>query len=164
VDDEYLLQAIALFVDAFGGLELQIVAGNNSVRPATYAITSASGNLITLYNTPNPLLQADVVAGRNYALHTAENLVHEFGHVLDIRTGNIIYPQEWELMRVLFSISRNCGDEQNPRIVRSQALGFDPDIGWDFTLRQNKQPLSEFTGCSNPTYNHVVRGKFWNTQ
>lgn len=152
VDDDYILKAILQFVDSFSGVELRLVAGSDVDAPQIYAITNPNGNPITLYNTPTPLLQTDIDADRDYALHTAENLVHEFGHILDFRTGGLMYLDEWFFMRKLFGNFIDCGTKPNgDDDLRSSLLrGFNVNEGWDFNLRQNKLGLAQFGDCYNP--------------
>lgn len=150
VNDNYRLKAIARFLDSFGGIELRIVAGSDVDQAWIYARTT-NQNLLTIYDHPNPLLQTDIDAGRDYALLTAENLVHEFGHLLDFRTGGAMYP-EWEIIRREFGRFINCGELPNGEAdLRSSLLrGFDIGEGWNISFRQNRMTLNEFTDCYNP--------------
>ncbi|MEZ4671374.1 MAG: hypothetical protein R3E39_26020 [Anaerolineae bacterium] len=153
VNDEHKLNAMAQFVASFGNTELRIVAGHSPDIAQIYAIANSTGKIISLYNQPDPLLQDDISAGRNYALHTAENLVHEFGHVLDFRTGNRMYDEEWSFMRKEFGRLIICGTKPNgdPDQRSSLLRGFNVNDGWNIQFRQNKLNLEDFMACYHPS-------------
>jgi hypothetical protein len=88
--DDNKLRAALLFIDVFGGTELRLEPGTNPNDPNAAASTGIipSGPVIYLYLT---------VGSNNNHLHTTENIVHEFGHVLLFRNGadNSEIYKEW---------------------------------------------------------------------
>lgn len=154
LDDNYELLGVLQFIDSFGGLELRIANGmttdsnGNPVLPVGYALTE-NANLILLWDDA---VLRDEDTSRGYPLYTAQNLVHEFGHVLDIRTGNTMI-NEWEQMRQEFGELVYCGDDEtgNPISKGSATRGFGIQEGWSvFENRENRLDFSDFN-CFIPT-------------
>lgn len=147
ITDEHRLNAILQFGDTFNNVQLNIIPGHDSIAE-TYAKTK-DGNEVNLWNNPSPLLAVD--ESRGYPLWTAENLTHEFGHVLQFRAGSNLYTQ-WTSMRREFGRFINCGVDQNgnPDNRPSLLRGFDIGDGWNIDLRQNRTPLSGFSDCYKP--------------
>lgn|GEM_PF-1707287 len=88
--NDHKLHAALLFIDAFGGTELRIEPSANPNDPDAAASTDIlpRGPVIYLYLT---------VGSNTNHIHTVENIVHEFGHVLVFRNGTYtseIY-KEW---------------------------------------------------------------------
>jgi hypothetical protein len=145
VDNNYLLKGIIQFIETFGGIELKLdiapgVDHDNDPNtplqfPTEYALTQ-SKDLIILWANPELLaIDEDI---RGYPLHTAQNIVHELGHVFDNRTNSQMY-QEWETIRLNFALEG--GDVLNAIPV---------ETGWDiFANRQNQMDILEFDDCSS---------------
>ncbi len=90
-------QAILLFLDAFGGVSLQLTQERISGQTPYAETENPGGNIIFLYLDPDTeRTQADI--DRGYIVHTPANIIHEFGHVLVFRSGGNssgIF-QEWQ--------------------------------------------------------------------
>jgi hypothetical protein len=118
--------AILQFIDTFGETELRIIAGMDDEDETAYAITDPSGQIISLYNNPE-LRAAD--QARGYPLHTAANLVHEFGHGLSFSLGNEM---------------RNYWDSDFRILVVDSSGYFETDLAWrDFSVLENRSTYRE---------------------
>jgi hypothetical protein len=106
--DSDTLGAILQFIQTFGGTRLRIIAGGPCSGAA--AITGMLDEQIngTTVSVPVIQLYAAVKDGSEACLpivgfvHSAANIVHEFGHVLLDLTEGAFY-QDWEQVRVNFS-------------------------------------------------------------
>jgi hypothetical protein len=103
--NDMLLGALQ-FRRTFGGTELQL-AVQRQAGATPYAETlNPGGTPIFLYLQPTtpPPLRADDIA-RGWVVHTAENIIHEFGHVLVFRNGsdNSTAYQEWNSIQIYIS-------------------------------------------------------------
>jgi hypothetical protein len=111
------LRAALLFIDVFGGTEFRLEPGSNPDNPNSAASTGiiASGPVIYLYLT---------VGSNTNHLHTTENIVHEFGHVLVFRNGtdNSEIYKEWYVSW--------DGDVTHLGIGQYISTPFTPQEGW----------------------------------
>jgi hypothetical protein len=106
------------FMETFGGVEIQLKEGSDG-GGGNYARTSPDGTIIYLYTAPSILLQTDLdrcaaglgkadvtsaeCASAGYTLHSAENIVHEFGHVLAFQlAGEVV--STWDKLRNLLNV------------------------------------------------------------
>jgi hypothetical protein len=110
-DGDWLSGAL-LFMTAFGGTEIRLTNQERQCDPPTppedcitpYAETeNPGGRIIYLYTEPEAdRTQADI--DRRYVVHTAANIVHEFGHTLAFRHGSdaseiyLEWQQIWQLI------------------------------------------------------------------
>jgi hypothetical protein len=81
------------FVQTFGVTTLQLTlhrVDEQGIRTSTpYAETqNPGGSIIFLYTDPDPEYLTTPDSNRGYVVHTAENITHEFGHVLVFRNGS----------------------------------------------------------------------------
>jgi len=123
ISDDWVIGAIQ-FMEAFGGTEIQLIDGPYTEEPSAAASTkmvddrpSGTTPVIYLYTRPTGA-SSDFV-------HSPENIVHEFGHVLVFRHNDIY--EEWQLLWILIS-------------------EFDTDMGWSDGIDslQNQSTLEDF--------------------
>jgi len=124
---------------------------------------------MTLWLDPVPVIEEARISP-GVPLHTADNLIHEFGHILDLRVASVngnLYA-DWEAIRIDFSrrTANWCFVQEDGTEVygTSSERGFTLTEGFvdGDTKRQNRQPRSDFSGacgeqltdseiCSSPT-------------
>jgi hypothetical protein len=121
--NDMLLGALQ-FRRTFGGTELQL-AGQRQSGTTPYAETlNPGGATIFLYiqpTTPPPLRADDITRG--WVVHTAENIIHEFGHVLVFRNGsdNSALYKQWYV---------SWNDSTDLGIGQYISIPFGPTEGW----------------------------------
>jgi hypothetical protein len=148
VTDAHRFEAILLFQDAFGGVNLILTDGSNLVNAQAYATTNSTTSM-TLWLDPVPVIEEARISP-GVPLHTANNLIHEFGHILDIGVG--LYA-DWEPIRQRFAgVSPNaCYSDENgdPVFTISAEKGFEYEDGFQNTdQRENKTPRADYSDCS----------------
>jgi hypothetical protein len=133
--DVFPLFGAIQFLESFGGTILHLVNGPNPENLNAAATTTPAERGIVIY------FYTQVGSSTNH-IHTRDNIIHEFGHVVELLTNNSMY-NEWEQIRIQFSREGQTVDQ-----------GFTLDEGWgtDFEYRQNRIPLT----TTNPETGEVT--------
>lgn len=101
---------LMIFKEVFGGVTITLFEGN--FGDDSYASTSDDGNTIFLYTQPTVFLESDLercgerfgienplyadCVSRDFVVHSARNIIHEFGHVLLNRYDESGFFASWD--------------------------------------------------------------------
>lgn len=123
-----IVRGVLQFIDTFGGTTLQLTLERTSGTTPYAETQNPGGNIIFLYTAPDTTWRLDDI-NRGYIVHTAENITHEFGHVLAFRNGsdNSAMYQEWNSIQIYISdFETTLGwSAENFQFLQNQSLLID---------------------------------------